>query len=81
MQRSRVTIILSQPTHGGGLSTCPSKNLTKCGSSSNVNAAHSILKLIIANNKNHAIDYIIIVHIIANNEIHAIDIIIPWKLV
>ena len=39
------------------------------------------LKHIIANNKNHAINYIIIVHIIANNENHAIDIIIPWKLV
>ena len=35
----------------------------------------------IANNKNHAIDYNILVHIIANNKDHAIDYIMQWKLV
>ena len=59
--------------HGGGWSTCPSRILTKCGSSSNVCSALYILKLIISNNTNHAIDYIIKFHIIANNEIYAID--------
>ena len=35
----------------------------------------------IANNKNHAIDYNILVHMIANNKNHDVDYIIPWKLV
>ena len=35
----------------------------------------------ISNNKNHAIDYNILVHIIANNKNHDVDYIIPWKLV
>ena len=34
----------------------------------------------IANNKNHAIDYNILVHMIANNKNQA-DYIMPWKLV
>ena len=59
--------------HGGGWSTCPSKNLTKCGSIPIVNAAHPIMNYIIANNTNNAIDYVIKVHIISYNEIYAID--------
>ena len=35
----------------------------------------------IANNKNHAIYYNILVHMIANNKNHAVDYIMPWKLV
>ena len=73
MQRSRVSFVISQPMHGGGWSTCPSKNLTKCGSIPIVNTAHPIMNYIIANNTNNAIDYIIKIHIIANNEIYAID--------
>ena len=59
--------------HGGGWSTCPSKNLTKCGSIPIVNAAQSIMNYIISNNTNNAIGYIIKVHIISHNEIYAID--------
>ena len=58
---------------GGGWTTCPSKILTKCGSIPNVNAAHSMMNYIIANNEHNAIDYIIKTYIIANNEIYAID--------
>ena len=73
MQRSRVPFVISQPMHGGGSSTCPSKYLTKCGSISIVNTAHLNVKLIIANNPTPAIDDIIKVHIFFHNEIYAFD--------
>ena len=62
MQRIRVPFVVSQPMHGGGSSTCPSIKLTKCGSISIVNTAHSNIKIITANSATHAIDYIIKVH-------------------
>ena len=48
--------VISQPMHGGDLSTCPCRNITKSGSISIVNTTHSNVKLIIANNATHAID-------------------------
>ena len=35
----------------------------------------------IANNKNHATGYNILVHMIANNKNHDVNYIMPWKLV
>ena len=65
--------VISQPMHGGDLSTCPSRNITKCGSISIVNTAHSNINLIISNNATHAIDDIIKVHSFFHNEIYAFD--------
>ena len=66
-------LVISQPMHGGGWSTCPSKYLTKYGSSSIVNATHLNIKHIIANNTNHAIDLNITFHMIAHHVNFAID--------
>ena len=69
------------------LSTCPSKNLNKCGSSSNVSVAQMILKtyhcqypltvcLPIIKSCHRSIK---LVQMIANDINHTIDYIMPWN--
>ena len=72
-KRVEFQCFISQPMHGGDLSTCHSRNITKCGPFSIVNTTHLNVKRIISNNATHAIDDIIKVHIFCHNEIYVFD--------